>query len=32
MPLAASFAVVPFIGGLLAGNEYAFGFWLCRAG
>jgi hypothetical protein len=26
MALAASFTVVPFIGGLLAGNEYAFRF------
>jgi len=32
MSLAASFTVVPFIGGLLAGNDTRFAFWHCRAG
>ena len=33
MALAASFTVVPFIGGLLAGNPSTpFGFWRCPAG
>jgi MFS family permease len=32
MALAASFTVVPFIGGLLAGNEYAFRFLALPAG
>jgi MFS family permease len=32
MALAASFTVVPFIGGLLPATNTPFGFWHCRAG